>query len=878
MPEAYFATRTYRAQSDDVADERLVNAYVEHAPEGAKSQTPVMGSPGITEFDDVGGGPIWGIHNARLGLGNLLYVVSGTTLYSVSSTAVATSLGTIMGGRRVHMSDNGAQLVIVNGLHHYVYDRTNGLLKTKFGMGMDGDFEITTTGAAETSTSVTMTLTGGPASAANVNEIIVSIQGDSQSPTFFSDRPADTETISQVATALAATIDADGDFNASASAGVITITPQAVTNLEAATVVATSYHHLITIGDSFATDDYITLTTETVGNSDETFSLLITSSHTAASIAAALNTLIDASSLLTSTVSDNIITIFGQTAGTHLLTDIYSTQDWAVISGTAPYSKQVWALDGYMLFPVTNTPSFMISALNDASRIDVLDIASIGAAETNLIGMCVNKREIFLLGENFTEVYRNSGSAGFPFTRLPGPQLEHGCAAVHTIAKGEETWAWLGNDRRVYAAKGYSAQRISTFGIEHKIEGYTKVDDAFAFTATWKGHFLYVLTFPSENQTWIYDSTTKEWHERVTSFGGDAIYTVPDLENFDDLFCGAAIGLVYADRPNDPGVVVSVNTPDGDSGGQGDGFPAVLLSQNGKLWRRQADDRGEDGSWNRVAYSRSQDKLITVHEQNDADAKYSMSSVNGGISWADDVQITKPSRWVLWIEPWGLWLAGAGNVGDENVGRSPTGTTGTWTLTSLAGTSLENVGNSGLGAAYSPSLDLAIIGDGSNGLIWTTDGSTFADADTFPATTGRWRWPIWVEDDTLFVVAGSTAGANKDIATSANGKDFVNKDTPSTITDFQSVAYSPTLARYVAFGQSGGTVGKVAVSNNSAATWADIGADDVIDATLYLEGVIWVAELGLYVGGGKDLNTDGVMIYSETGLAGSWVRATAAYS
>lgn len=118
-----FATQSYLLDAAPLSAQRLVNAYLEKEPEDTKSQTPVLGVPGLSQFATVGTGPIRGLWV----LGTTLYVVSGGNLYTVSSSGVATSLGgTISGTGTVSMSDNGTQLVIVNGTNGYIWAPTTG--------------------------------------------------------------------------------------------------------------------------------------------------------------------------------------------------------------------------------------------------------------------------------------------------------------------------------------------------------------------------------------------------------------------------------------------------------------------------------------------------------------------------------------------------------------------------------------------------------------------------------------------------------------------------------------------------------------------------------------------------------------------------------
>lgn len=101
------------------------------AAERSGSRTPTMlrGAPGMRTFCITGSGqPIRGAHNVE----GLLLVVSGTTLYRVSTLGAATALGTIPGVERVSMAHNqitgGSEVAIANGQGGYVYNTVTGTL------------------------------------------------------------------------------------------------------------------------------------------------------------------------------------------------------------------------------------------------------------------------------------------------------------------------------------------------------------------------------------------------------------------------------------------------------------------------------------------------------------------------------------------------------------------------------------------------------------------------------------------------------------------------------------------------------------------------------------------------------------------------------
>ena len=187
-------------------------------------------------------------------------------------------------------------------------------------------------------------------------------------------------------------------------------------------------------------------------------------------------------------------------------------------------SPRVDYLDGYGVFVRPNSQQFYISKLNDFLTFDALDFASDEADPDNLVTFIVDHLELILFGERTTTVWYNSGDAAFPLSRRDGAEMEVGCAAKLSVAKLDNTVFFLGRTSHghglVYKLNQYSPQIISNRGIEFLINSLTRIDDAFAYTYQKNGHSFYVLTFPTDNKTLVYDASIPDndlaWSMRDT--------------------------------------------------------------------------------------------------------------------------------------------------------------------------------------------------------------------------------------------------------------------------------------------------------------------------------------------------------------------------
>jgi len=129
----------------------------------------------------------------------------------------------------------------------------------------------------------------------------------------------------------------------------------------------------------------------------------------------------------------------------------------------------------------------------------------------------VTKRYIYLIGALTCEVWYNSGGTAFPYERMPGAFIQHGCVAPQSVAQMDGAIYWLSQSKEgkciVVRTDNYEAKRISTHAIENEFQAYAKIDDAIGFTMQMEGHFWYVLTFPTADKTWVFDLASGQWTE-----------------------------------------------------------------------------------------------------------------------------------------------------------------------------------------------------------------------------------------------------------------------------------------------------------------------------------------------------------------------------
>lgn len=136
----------------------------------------------------------------------------------------------------------------------------------------------------------------------------------------------------------------------------------------------------------------------------------------------------------------------------------------------------------------------------------------------DVVAIISDHRELWLIGDKTTEIWLNTGAATVTFERRDGIFIEMGCQAQHSVAQGDNSLFWLAKDRHgqnaVIRIDGFVPHIISTRAISYQLSTYSTTSDAIGYIYRQAGHEFYVLTFPTAERTWVYDTTTQIWHER----------------------------------------------------------------------------------------------------------------------------------------------------------------------------------------------------------------------------------------------------------------------------------------------------------------------------------------------------------------------------
>ena len=164
--------------------------------------------------------------------------------------------------------------------------------------------------------------------------------------------------------------------------------------------------------------------------------------------------------------------------------------------------------------------AFFISGVYNGQQWAALDFDVAERSWDQIEAIRTANGQLWLVGEDSSEVWWHSGNDDFPFERIPSAVIEYGTSAGHTVAEADNTLVFLSSSARgagqILQTQGHGTPRkISHDGLDDKLHGYT-LSDAFSFVYQWKGHTFCVFTFPTSNKTWIYDLSTGLWFQWST--------------------------------------------------------------------------------------------------------------------------------------------------------------------------------------------------------------------------------------------------------------------------------------------------------------------------------------------------------------------------
>jgi len=547
MPDFGFVGPSYSAPSIYQDAQECINWRVEVDPlkaPGSRGVVALYPTPGLTSvvaFQNQA--PVRGMRT--LSGSTQLIAVCGQYVYSLTSTFIPTIVGQLNSTTgQVGITDNGTYVYITDGTYRYswrisspssavftgtisgttltvtaVTNGTIGVGQSLFGVGITQETIITALGTGSGGVGTyTINISQTVSTAERMNSTAVAA--------------VFTATIST--TTLSVTAVSSGTIYLGQTVQGAGVTANTVITAQGSNIVLSQT--IVTGGTGYAVNDQVTVVGGVYGSTPQVYTVSSVTSGVVTGL-----TVYSQGSYTTQPINNVSTTTSGSGTGLTLTltfgTGTGGTGSYKVSpSQTEATSETMYALnfsvlpssdgafsgadvvdivDNYFVYNNPNTQQW--AASNILSPITpALSYGNKDGAPDNLVSIIVDHREVYLMGEDSSEVWVDAGTFPFPFQRIPGTSTQHGIVAKFSVARLGNSFAYLSRNIRgqsqVMLMEGYIPKRISTHAVENTLVNQP-VSDAVAFTYQLEGHEVYVISFPTLDITWAYDITTDMWHK-----------------------------------------------------------------------------------------------------------------------------------------------------------------------------------------------------------------------------------------------------------------------------------------------------------------------------------------------------------------------------
>lgn len=175
--------------------------------------------------------------------------------------------------------------------------------------------------------------------------------------------------------------------------------------------------------------------------------------------------------------------------------------------------------DTYFIAAAQNTNTWRLSLSNDGRSWPNAS-ANVGALETKpditqaVLRFPSKGNMIFVMGQNVTESWFDTGAQLFPYQRNNQGNIDYGCVSPATVAYMDEFAVWLARNEKsgpiIMYSDGGNAEKITTDGIDYFFHQLKNPEDSQAFLYRQDGHLIYHINFYTDNLSLFVDFNTKK--------------------------------------------------------------------------------------------------------------------------------------------------------------------------------------------------------------------------------------------------------------------------------------------------------------------------------------------------------------------------------
>jgi hypothetical protein len=122
---------------------------------------------------------------------------------------------------------------------------------------------------------------------------------------------------------------------------------------------------------------------------------------------------------------------------------------------------------------------------------------------------------LLVFGNTIAELYQDTGAALFPYQKNQSVNIDYGLINAATLAAIQDFVCWVGINEQsgpaIMFTGGDGIKKISTDGIDYKLSELKAPADCYGFMVRLSGHLCYVVTWTTDNLTYLYDFNTQRF-------------------------------------------------------------------------------------------------------------------------------------------------------------------------------------------------------------------------------------------------------------------------------------------------------------------------------------------------------------------------------
>lgn len=181
-------------------------------------------------------------------------------------------------------------------------------------------------------------------------------------------------------------------------------------------------------------------------------------------------------------------------------------------------------LDGFFIVNDARTDSFFLSDIEDPTSWNALEFDVAGVAPDRALAVAATESDLWIIGDETSQAYYNSGNATFPYQIILSATQEVGILGPQTIAESDSGIFFLATTPEggafVYRIGGHNGQIISGEEQDRAIAEVPDLKEASGYIYQQAGKAFYVLTLHPEFPSLVYNIKVGSWETRAMADGG----------------------------------------------------------------------------------------------------------------------------------------------------------------------------------------------------------------------------------------------------------------------------------------------------------------------------------------------------------------------